>query len=144
MRKYLFPLLFLPLLFAACKKKSNTYTVMTLYVSGDSTWSTTNVTAITQIDGSVVITGTYNPTYETISLTLAGYREGRKTYYIGSGTIAGYSYGSSAAYNYSTSIVNATDGQIAITNYTVHTMDGTFDFHDNKVHVSGTFKAPIP
>ncbi len=117
---------------------------MTLYFNGDSSWTATNVTANMQTNGSVIITGTNSSTDESLTFTLAGYREGRKTYYIGIGTISGYSYGSSASYDSGYYLINANSGQIAITNYSVHTMDGSFDFLSNKIHLSGSFKAPIP
>lgn len=144
LKKYFYLAIFVPLLFAACKKDKTVYTSMTLFVNGDSTWTTTDVSVSTQSDGSVLVYGKYSPTYETISLTLADYRDGRKTYYIGSGTVPGYAYGSSAVYNYSTSILNANGGNIAVTDLTAHTMNGTFDFYDSKLHVTGYFKSPKP
>jgi hypothetical protein len=137
-------LLLLPFAFTACKKKAINYSSFTLYYKGDSSWTSTDVTTSKQTDGSIIIDATNGATNETVSFTLVDYREGRKTYYIGTGTIPGYSYGSSAYYDSTGYRTTASGGQVAITGYTDHTMDGSFDFVSNKVHLSGSFKAPKP
>jgi hypothetical protein len=140
-KNYIVPLLLLLTLFAACKKeKASINTSMTLFVKGDSTWTTTNVTATRETSNSVVVKGNNTSAYETISLTLADYREGRKIYYIGSSSAPK----SQAAYEYGGYLEEATTGEIVITNFGTKTMEGTFDFSNIKVHVRGTFSAPIP
>ncbi len=145
MKKYATYILLLVALFTACKKSKNpTYTSMTLFVNNDSAWTITDVTSKPQDDGSLLITGHNTPKGETVTFTLAGYREGRKTYYIGSGSIPGYSYGSSATYDYSGYLAKGTGGQVAITNQTTHIIEGTFDVVTDRVHITGRFGAPIP
>ena len=117
---------------------------MTLYVDNDSAWSISDVVAKKQDDGSVIITGHKSKAAEKITFTLLGYRDGRKTYYIGSGSIPGYSYGNSATYDYSGYEAKGISGQVAVTNQTTHIIEGTFDVVTDRVHITGQFGAPIP
>lgn len=140
-KKYITPLLLVLVLLGACKKEKTTLnTSMTLFVKGDSTWTTTNVTATKETGNSVLIKGNNTAAYETVLLTLADYRDGRKTYYIGSSS----SPKSQASYEYGGYLEEATTGEIVITKFGTKTMEGTFDFYNIKTHVKGTFTAPIP
>ncbi|MCW3121950.1 MAG: hypothetical protein JWQ38_1442 [Flavipsychrobacter sp.] len=145
LKKYIAPVVLLFVLVAGCKKKDNpVYTTFTLYVNGDSTWTTTDVTAQLQIDNRLIISATDHKSLEKVTFTLLDYRTGHKTYYIGSGTIPGYNYGSSATYDHSGFLTKGKEGQVAINNQTTHVIEGTFDVLADKIHISGSFGAPIP
>lgn len=143
-KKCFFVFLLLILFWIACKKSNVNYNSFTLYENGDSSWTTTNVTTVQQSDSVVEITAINAATNEKVIFDLNGYRDGRKTYYIGGGSVPGNSYGSSAAYQGITDYVYGYGGQIAITAFATHTMNGTFDFQGDTIHFTGSFKAPLP
>jgi hypothetical protein len=146
MKKVTIPVLLLLVLtaFVSCKKKSQIYTTMTVQVSGDSAWTTTDVTTENDNNEIVYISGYDDSSDKTISLTLNGYEPGNRTYIINTPGSVPASNQSQALYTSGGIGSSANSGQIVITNTTTKVLMGTFNFDGGKIQVSGTFSAPLP
>jgi len=130
----------------SCKKQSSMPTKMTVQVTGDSTWTTTDVTTDNNQNQFLYITGYNNTSNKTITLNLSGYEPGGHSYAVSTnptGTMPS-SGQSQATYTSGANAYNASSGTVTVTNTTTKVLMGTFDFYCGNIHVTGSFSAPLP